>query len=154
MPMKDAPPGEVDGEAGLWVDVEQDESIDMEVLEDDGVEVRVGERDEGLLQLAQMERKGLNVVCMDDIEAGLSAGRGKAARFSRRIFCGGGGTRDWSKVVKKDRRSGVRDDSGRVRKERNELDDGAVYGNVMLSSSSNSRLLLTSLVSRWCVNLL
>ena len=28
VPMKDAPPGEMGGEAGLWVDVEQDENID------------------------------------------------------------------------------------------------------------------------------
>ena len=123
------------------------------MLKDDRVEVRVGERDERRLQPAQMEHEGLNVVCMDDIEAGLSKGEVFISPLEVikqqdlvRGYSVGRGTRDWSKVVKRDGRSGVRGNSGEgVREEEgSELDDGAVYGNVLLSSSSNSRLLSTS----------
>lgn len=159
-----------------WLDrdAEQEDTTDVEVVEDDGMEVGLevglGERDEGLFQLAEMERKGLNVVRMDDIEAGLSKGESFFSPLDlmkKDDFMGGSGASSlgvglgfavggWGETIRME--GGVveheeREELGKVEGEGGEavaeeeeekkrgLIEGAVYDDVLLSTSSEPHFL-------------
>lgn len=154
-------------------ETEQEDTTDVEVVEDDGMgmglEVRLGERDEGLLQLAEMEREGLNVVRMGDIEAGLSKGEGlfpPLGLLQKEDLIGGSGAYsvdvgfeagDWGEGEGVGIEGGVpeqeEEEEGMEEEEKERMEEEkegsgvvetAVYDDVMLSSSSNSRLLSDS----------
>ena len=151
---------EVKQDACTWSEMEQDDTTDVEVVEDDGVtlEVGLGERDEGLLQLAEMEREGLYVVRMDDIEAGLSKGEQLLSPldmmkkedcirgYGMQMDSDGLGVEDVERVedVVEGEAEEKELEEERLEEEIRGLAEGAVYEDVMLSSSSNSRLLSDS----------
>lgn len=144
---------EVKQDVSVWSEMEQDDTTDVEVVEDDGVELEVGLglKDEGLLQLAQMEREGLHVVRMDDIEAGLSKGERSFSPLKltrKKDFIGVCAARmcvEGLGVGECREEEGKETDVLEQKEEEGSgVEQGALYEDVMLSSGSNSQLLSDS----------